>query len=36
MLPVHDFSESLSPAVAKAIPEASQIVIDQLKKIIVQ
>ena len=34
--PVHDFSESLSPAVAKAIPEASQIVIDELKKIIIQ
>jgi Ni,Fe-hydrogenase maturation factor len=34
--PVYDFSESLSPAVAKAIPESSQIVIDLLKKIIIQ
>lgn len=34
--PVHDFSESLSPAVANVIPEASQIVIDLLKKIIIQ
>lgn len=34
--PVHDFSESLSPAVLAAIPEASQIVIDLLKKIIIQ
>ena len=34
--PVHDFSESLSAAVAKAIPESSQIVIDLLKKIIIQ
>ena len=34
--PVRDFSETLSPAVSKAIPEASQIVIDELKKIIIQ
>ena len=31
--PVHDFSELLSSAVSKAIPEASQIVIDLLKNI---
>jgi len=34
--PVHDFSETLSSAVAKAVPEASQIVIELLKKIIIQ
>lgn len=34
--PVRDFSESLSPAVSEAIPESSQIVIDELKKIIIQ
>jgi hydrogenase maturation protease len=34
--PVHDFSESLSLPVSKAIPKASQIVIELLKNIIIQ
>ena len=34
--PVRDFSESHSCAVSKAVPESSQIVIDLLKKIIIQ
>jgi hydrogenase maturation protease len=33
---VYDFSETLSPPVSDAIPEATQIVTDLLKKIIIQ